>query len=114
MPSNCSMTPHNAIVGLRPMDARAGNAYFVRPTAGARGPYVMSAMAFTNFYDIDTTQTMRWNAHLDEGILCIDLNDAATPVTSNRARDRPPGGDDHHRDDVRALGEGDDELFGGL
>ena len=101
------------IVGLRAIDARADNAYFVRPMAGDRGPFVISVMAFTKFYDIDTTQSLRWSAHLDEGILCIDLNDAATPVTSNRARDRQPGADDH-RDDVRALGEGGDELFGGL
>jgi len=83
------------IVGLRPIDARADNAYFVRPMAGAGGPFVISVMAFTKFYDIDTTQSLRWCAHLDEGILCIDLNDAATPVTSNRARDPQPGADDH-------------------
>ena len=43
-------------------------------------------MAFTKFYDIDTSQSLRRNAFLDDGVLCLNLNDLATPVTSNRAR----------------------------
>jgi hypothetical protein len=74
------------IVGLRPIDARAQNAYVVRQPAGAgKGPFVITAMAFTKFYGIDTTQSLRREAFLDDGVLCMSLNDDATPVTSNRA-----------------------------
>jgi hypothetical protein len=75
------------IVGLRTVDPGAAHAHKVRPlssTASAR--FAISALAFTRFYDIDTTQSRRWAAYLDDGVLCIDLNDFGTPVTSNRAR----------------------------
>ncbi len=75
------------IVGLRPIDPRRSNAYVVRRPAGSdKGPFVITAMAFTKFYAIDTSTSLRRNAYLDDGVLCMCLNDAATPVTSNRAR----------------------------
>ncbi|MGI8761390.1 MAG: hypothetical protein ACR2LF_08895 [Jatrophihabitantaceae bacterium] len=79
------------IVGIRPVDARAGHAYPLRPsTRSASGPYVISAMAFTKFYDIDTSVTLRWFAYVEDGVLCVDLCHEATPVTSNRARRPEP------------------------
>lgn len=78
------------IIGLRAIEVNAHNAYHVRhPSRSANGPWIISAMAFTKFYDIDTSTTLRWDAYLDGGALCVDLNQSATPVTSNRARDRP-------------------------
>jgi hypothetical protein len=75
------------IVGLRPIDPRAKNAYIVRqPAGGGKGPFVITAMAFTKFYNIDTTQSLRRNAFLDEGVLCMSMDEVGTPVTSNRAR----------------------------
>lgn len=74
------------IVGLRAVDPRADHAYMVRPTNAANGPFAISAMAFTKFYGIVTDRSLRWPAYLDDGVLCIDLNQQATPVTSNRAR----------------------------
>jgi hypothetical protein len=75
-----------SLVGLRPIDARAENAYQVRPASGtASGPWVVSAMAFTKFYEIDTTQTRRWTAYLQDGVLCADLTCPGLAVTSNRA-----------------------------
>ncbi len=79
--------PCERVVGLRPVDPREENSYIVRrPRSGGRGPFVITAMAFTKLYDIDTTQSLRRDAFLDNGVLCVCLNDAATPVTSNRAR----------------------------
>ena len=79
--------PHDRVVGLRPIDGHAPNACLVRqPSSGGKGPFLITAMAFTRFYAIDTTQSLRREAVLDDGILCIGLDDAATPVTSNRAR----------------------------
>ena len=75
------------IVGLRPTDARGPNGYVVRFPAGReKGPFVITAMAFTKFYGIDTSTSLRRNAYLENGVLCMCLDDAATPVTSNRAR----------------------------
>lgn len=75
------------IIGLRPVDVHEPNAYVVRhPAGGGRGPFVITAMAFTKFYSIDTSQSLRRDAFLDDGVLCVSLNDPATPVTSNRAR----------------------------
>ncbi len=74
------------IVGLRPVEASLEHAYPVRPTISrGSGSYVISALAFTAFYDIDTEQPRRWHAHLVDDVLCIDLDSAGTPVTSNRA-----------------------------
>lgn len=75
------------IIGLRPTDPRAPNAYVIRQPAGSeKGPFLITAMAFTKFYDIDTSTSLRRNAYLDDGVLCMFLSDAATPVTSNRAQ----------------------------
>jgi hypothetical protein len=80
------------IVGLRPIDVRAQSAYVVRqPTGGGRGPFVITAMAFTKFYDIDTSQSLRRNAFVHDGVLCMSLDEAATPVTSNRAQSNTQG-----------------------
>lgn len=74
------------IVGLRAIDPRAENAYQVRRTSSsASGPWVISAMAFTKFYDIDTSCSRRWVAFLDDGVLCADLSADGTQVSSNRA-----------------------------
>jgi hypothetical protein len=76
-----------SIVGLRPVDAKADDAYQVRRSSpSASGPWVISAMAFTRFYDIDTTQSLRWSAYLDNDVLCADISEAGRPVSSNRAR----------------------------
>lgn len=76
-----------SIVGLRPIDPKAENAYHVRRSAPSpSGPWVVSAMAFTKFYDIDTSLSMRWPAYLDDDVLCADISVAGTLVSSNRAR----------------------------
>ncbi|MDP9115721.1 MAG: hypothetical protein M3O28_00330 [Actinomycetota bacterium] len=75
------------IVGIRVADPRADNAYHVRTTSPS-GPFVVSAMAFTKFYDLDIAVTRRWPAYLDNGVLCVDLTKDGLPVTSNRARRR--------------------------
>lgn len=91
------------IVGLRPADPRADHAYPVRASTNAgSGPFVISAIAFTKFYDIDTSQSLRWPAYMDSDVLCINLDDTPTPVTSNRAR--TPQGIAHDTVQGRAQG----------
>ena len=74
------------IVGLRPAEPGTPQAYPLRPGAGVgHGPYVVSAIAFTKFYEIPTDKSLRWQAQLVEGVLCVELDSIATEVTSNRA-----------------------------
>src|SRR5579875_1045258 len=68
------------IIGLRPVDPGADNAYPVRPATSASGPFVVSAMAFTRYYEIDTSVTRRWPAYLEDGVLCVALTSAAPPA----------------------------------
>ncbi|MDQ2749178.1 MAG: hypothetical protein ABI775_00480 [Pseudonocardiales bacterium] len=73
-------------VGLRGVSARADHGYSLRSsTRTDAGPFVISAMAFLHFYDIYPIETLRWVAYLAGDVLCINLDDPATPVTSNRA-----------------------------
>jgi hypothetical protein len=77
------------IIGLRPIEPDADNAYPVRPATSTAGPYVISAMAFSRYYELDTTESRRWPAYVQDGVLCIDLrNSTGVPVTSNRAHRR--------------------------
>lgn len=73
------------VVALRPIDARARHSYPVR-SANRRGsgPYVVSAVAFTRFYDIDTSTSMRWPAMVRDGALHADLSARGIPLTSGR------------------------------
>jgi hypothetical protein len=66
------------IIGLRPVDPGVPNAYPVRPATTASGPFVVSAMAFTRYYEIDTTVTRRWEAYVEDGVLCVDLTSEPT------------------------------------
>lgn len=75
------------VIGLRPVPVSAPNAAFVRPTTkSGRGPYVISAMAFLRYYQIDTQVARRWSATVEDGVLCIDLRGCGTEV-SKRAGD---------------------------
>lgn len=78
------------IVGLRAAPVTSDDASLVRATSKVgRGPWVVSAMAFTKFYEIDISTTLRHEAYLEDGVLCVDLRRSGVPVTSNRERNRP-------------------------
>lgn len=76
--------PDENIVGLRAIDVAAAHAYPVRPTGANEHTYLVSGSAFTNHYNISTDRTTRRAAKLHDDVLCIDLNEAGTSVTSNR------------------------------
>lgn len=74
------------IVGFRPVDKSAEHAYPLRTSGGkAVGPYILSGTAFTKYYGIDTTVSRRWVGRMVDGVLCIDLTEPGTEVTSNRS-----------------------------
>jgi hypothetical protein len=68
------------IVGLRPVDPHASHCAVVRsPTRSAHPPYLISATAFTRYYEIDTTTAVRRVAYSRDDMLCIDLDSTAVP-----------------------------------
>ncbi|WP_454853910.1 hypothetical protein [Promicromonospora soli] len=76
------------MVGLRTADVSSPNAYPVRPQnqKSQTGPLLIAGSAFTKYYGIDTTVARRWVPSLDDGILCIDLQQDGQRVVSNRSR----------------------------
>ena len=73
------------LIGLRPVCPTADHAYQVRRSTRAEsGPWIISAMAFMHYYDIDIAKTRRWCAQLDHDVLCVDLNQEPTIVESTR------------------------------
>lgn len=73
------------IVGLRGIEATAPHAYPLRSQREDIGPYLVAGMAFTKFYGIDTSVSIRRVVIMDNGILCVDLKQEGTAVTSNRS-----------------------------
>ncbi len=75
------------IVGFRSAKKDMEHAYPMRPQgAKTDGPYIVAGTAFTKYYGIDTTVSRRWHARMEDNILCIDLKEEGTVVTSNRTR----------------------------
>jgi hypothetical protein len=73
------------VIGLRPVRPTADHAYQVRRSTRAHsGPWIISAMAFMHYYDVDITKTRRWSAQLDNDVLCVDLNQEPTIVETAR------------------------------
>ncbi|MCA1670963.1 MAG: hypothetical protein LC799_01725 [Actinobacteria bacterium] len=88
--------PENKIIGLRAVEVGVEHAYPLRSQGGKDvGPYLVAGMAFTKYYGIDTTTARRFPATMDEDVLCVDLNQPGTVVSSNRnGRGRHQQGDD--------------------
>jgi hypothetical protein len=78
--------PDSKLIGLRKSDPEVHHAYVVRSLGGRGGDstFLISGMAFTNYYGIDTSTTTRRTPSVDGDILIVDLKDPGTPVTSNR------------------------------
>lgn len=82
----------NQVIGLRPT-AMSPNAYAIRPQSSREsGQAILSATAFTQYYDIDTTVSRRWQPYVEGDVLCIDLKGASTEVRGNRAKKDEPVG----------------------
>lgn len=74
------------------------HAYVIRPqTAREAGQVILSATAFTQYFDIDTSVSRRFKPYVQDEMLCIDLRGPATEVRGNRAKreaSKEPEGDD--------------------
>ena len=76
------------IIGLRPAEAGAPNAYPVWSGKGS-APAQVSAAAFTRYYEIRTGLARRRVAVMNDGVLCIDLKQLGT-ITSRGRKDAKP------------------------
>lgn len=75
----------NEIIALRPSDEP--HAYAMRSQGGrATGQVIMSASAFTQYYNIDTSVSRRFKPYEQDGMLLIDLRGPSVEISGNRAK----------------------------
>ena len=75
------------MIGFRSADPTKRTAYAVRTTDPA-GSYAVAGLAFVKHYEIDTTAARRWPARIEDGVLCMRLDDPAAQVVGRDARAR--------------------------
>lgn len=74
-----------SIIAMRPSEEP--HAYAVRPqTNSGTGQMILSASAFTQYYDIDTDVSRRYKPYAQDGMLCIDLRGPSVEVVGNRTK----------------------------
>ncbi|MBM4517264.1 hypothetical protein GS432_16835 [Rhodococcus hoagii] len=75
----------NDVIALRP--STEAHAYAFRPQSSRdTGQVVMSATAFTQYFDIDTSVSRRFKPYEKDGMLCIDLRGPSVKVVGNRTK----------------------------
>jgi hypothetical protein len=85
------------IIGIRGVE-ESPHSYRVRAqSARETGQVVISATAFTQYYEIDTEVSRRWKPFLEGDVLCIDLNQEGTIVRGNRSKSKP---EEHSAEDT--------------
>jgi len=73
------------IVGLKPHDKETEYSYPVRELKSASGgTFSVSAKAFMIYYGMPMTSSIRRRPFLDGAVLCVDLNEPGTDVTTGR------------------------------
>lgn len=73
------------IIGVRSVDPGVEHAYPLRSPSKRDMSFILSGTAFTKYYEIDTSVSTRYPAYMDGDVLCIDLKQEGTVVTSNRS-----------------------------
>lgn len=76
--------PSEKIIGVRKVDPAVEHAYPLRSPSQAERSFILSGTAFMRYYELDAEVSTRRSAYMDGDVLCIDLKDAGTVVTSNR------------------------------
>jgi hypothetical protein len=74
------------IIAMRP--SKESHAYTIRPQSSSSdtGQTILSATAFTQYFDIDTSVSRRYKPYEQDGMLCIDLKGPSVEVRGNRAK----------------------------
>lgn len=80
------------VMAIRPAE-RSPRAYELREPSRS-GQTILSATAFTQAFDIDTSVSRRFDPFVEDGMLCIDFNGPSTVIQGNRTKkagkDQPP------------------------
>lgn len=85
--------PDQRLIGIQgTTDDQGGHKVRVADQAGAAA--VISGTAFTKYYDIDTTESLRWEPRFDGDVLIVDLKVPGRPIGSRRTRPQDAGGPD--------------------
>lgn len=63
------------LVALRKVDSSVDHAYHVRAPVENHATWLISVGAFVNYYEIDTSRSVRRAARMEGDLLVIDLND---------------------------------------
>jgi hypothetical protein len=78
--------PEERVIGVRGVEPTVEHAYPIRPLPSKHNSgFIVSGTAFTKYYGIPTKVSKRWPARMEDGVLCIDLTEPGTEVTSNRS-----------------------------
>jgi hypothetical protein len=67
--------PDARLVALRKVDSSVEHAYQVRAPVPNHATWLVSGSAFTAYYEIDTSNSVRRAARMDGDLLVVDLND---------------------------------------
>jgi hypothetical protein len=76
--------PSEKIVGMQPVEAGTADAYAVHTTTRDRS-FLVSGKAFCNYYELPLGTSIRYPASVNDGILCINIAEGGTEVSSNRS-----------------------------
>ncbi|MDP2012904.1 MAG: hypothetical protein Q8L05_01630 [Actinomycetota bacterium] len=80
------------IIAMRP--SSEAHAYVVRPQSSRdSGQMILSATAFTQYFDIDTSISRRYKPYEQDGMLCVDLSGPSVEVRGNRTKHEVPDGE---------------------
>lgn len=85
--------PARRVMALRPADP-SPRTYELRSPSKS-GQTMLSATAFTQAYEIDTSVSRRYEPFEEDGMLCINFNGPSTEVRGNRRAKTSEDGDAH-------------------
>ncbi len=75
--------PDRRVMALRPAEPSPRTYELRKPSQS--GQTILSATAFMDAYDVDTSVSRRYEPFEEDGMLCIDFNGKSTEVRGNRA-----------------------------
>ncbi len=74
------------VMAIRPAEP-SPRAYELREPSPS-GQTLLSATAFAQAYDLDTSVSRRYEPSIEDGMLCVNLSGPSTVVQSNRTKNR--------------------------
>lgn len=85
------------IIGIRGVSEEVPHAYPVRSVGKEATTFVVAGTAFTKYYGINTDESRRYAAEIQDGVLCVNLRGDSV-VVSNTRRSRGSGAEDASAD----------------